>query len=52
MLKERLSHQKGEVTEAKRNLGKLGYSPAYLKRMQDNVKQTERAILYYKKKKR
>lgn len=51
MLKERLSHQKGEVAEAKRNLGKPGYSYAYLKRMQANVKQTESSIMYLKRKK-
>ena len=47
VLRERLRHQTSEVIEAKKNLGKPGYSAAYIRRMIDNCQQTKRMLKKY-----
>lgn len=47
VLRSRLRHQLSEVIDAKKNLGKPGYSAAYLRRMQANCQQTKRMIKKY-----
>lgn len=51
LLEKRLKHQKSEVAEAKKNLGKDGFTKSYLNRMAGNVKQTEFLLRKYKKSK-
>lgn len=47
VLRSRLRHQTMEVIEAKKNLGKPGYSAAYLRRMIANCQQTKRMLKPY-----
>ncbi|MCQ2605370.1 MAG: hypothetical protein MJ204_02615 [Bacteroidales bacterium] len=49
LLKTRLKHQHSEVVEAKKNLGKPGFTKAYLQRMAANEEQTKRMIKKYEK---